>query len=243
MTNRKILIVEDEFIIATDLKMSLKSYGYTVCDIIDKGEDVISAVEEKKPDIVLMDITLKGKMNGIDAATNLYNNNYKIPIIYISAEINAERLNTINIPNTYGFLMKPLREDTLYTTIEITASKYELEEKLKRTNVELEKTNEELEKTNEELEETIGELEKTNEELMQTYEILKQSEQDYRLLFSKMISAFAYHKIICDENNKPIDYVFLEINEAFEKFTGLTKDVIGQKVTDVFQDMEKDTLI
>ncbi len=70
---------------------------------------------------------------------------------------------------------------------------------------------------------------------------LKESEKRYRLLFENMAAAFAYHKIIVDENNKPIDYQFWEVNPAFEEFTGLKiSDIIGKKVTEVLPGIEND---
>ncbi len=148
---KEILIVEDEMIIAMDLKMILTNIGYIVFDTIDRGDKVLQSVRESKPDLILMDIALKGKMTGIDVAEELYKLNYDIPIIYTSAEINKERLNKIKLPNTYGFLIKPLREDSIYTTLEIALDKYELELQIKNKTEELERSNEELERTNEEL--------------------------------------------------------------------------------------------
>ncbi|MCB4791498.1 MAG: MEDS domain-containing protein [Elusimicrobia bacterium] len=70
---------------------------------------------------------------------------------------------------------------------------------------------------------------------------VQESEEKYRLLFARMLDGFAFHKIILDKDNKPVDYVFLEINSAFEKLTGLKKeDIIGKKVTDVLPGIEND---
>ncbi len=78
-------------------------------------------------------------------------------------------------------------------------------------------------------------------EMKQKEEALKKSELRYKSLFTEMLNGFAYHKIITDENGKPVDYVFLAINSAFEKLTGLKKgDIIGKKVTEVLPGIEKD---
>lgn len=89
----------------------------------------------------------------------------------------------------------------------------------------------------------IGDLVLTSEvtELKEAEEKLKRSEEKYRSLFENMITGFAYHKIVVDKKGKPVDYIFLEINRAFEKLTGLKrKDIIGKKVTEALPGIEKD---
>ncbi len=79
-----------------------------------------------------------------------------------------------------------------------------------------------------------GELEREQAE-----EALRENIREYRSLFENMISGFAYHQIIFDENGKPTDYIFLEINSAFEKHTGLSREIIGKRVTEVLPGIEK----
>jgi len=85
----------------------------------------------------------------------------------------------------------------------------------------------------EELEQKVKELEKANDELQRADEALWESKQKFRSLFEKMLNGFAYCKILLDENSQPIDFVYLEVNDSFEKLTGLRKeDVVGKKVTE-----------
>jgi DNA-binding NarL/FixJ family response regulator len=79
----QILIVEDEFILAANLKESLESLGYNVVDIVDSAEIAIEKVAELHPDLVFMDIRLRGKMDGIDAAEKIWNS-LQIPFIYVT---------------------------------------------------------------------------------------------------------------------------------------------------------------
>ena len=81
---KKILIVEDQKIIALDLKKSLKNRGYEIAGICDNAEDAIKLTEENHPDLILMDIMLNGKLNGIETA-ELINKEYNIPVIYHSS--------------------------------------------------------------------------------------------------------------------------------------------------------------
>jgi PAS domain S-box-containing protein len=107
-----------------------------------------------------------------------------------------------------------------------------LEEEVQARTTELEDANTELEETNAHLEEEIRERERTEE-------ALRASEQQYRLLFSQMSSAFALHEIICDKNGKPCDYRFLEMNPLFAEMTGLDADkIIGATVTSLIPDIE-----
>ncbi len=227
MNKPKILIVEDEQIIAIDLRMVLETLGYSASNIISKGEDVLPFVKENEIDLILMDIRLSGEMSGIDSARELYDNNYKIPVIYCSAEINKERLQKIKIPNTYGFLIKPIREDTLYTTIEIALDKAKLEREVLIKNQELERVNEEFERSNEELISSNTELEI--------------SKNNYKKLFENMYSGFAVHEVIFNDDNEPVDYVVTDINKSYERFTGLNREqVINKKIKDVLPNIEED---
>lgn len=147
----KILIAEDESIIAMDMKITLNHLGYSVAGVVDSGDDILSFVKNNTTDIILMDVRLKGEMSGIDAAKNLYKEGYTIPVIYTSSEITNDRLNNIRIPITHGFLMKPLREDALYSAIEIALEKSRLTKEIQNKNTELAQINKELEEVNEQL--------------------------------------------------------------------------------------------
>jgi len=76
--------------------------------------------------------------------------------------------------------------------------------------------------------------------LEQSDENLRESEEKYRSLFANMINCFAYHKILLDDNNNPVDYIFLEVNNSFEVFTGLKReDITGKRVTEVIPEIKK----
>jgi DNA-binding LytR/AlgR family response regulator len=131
MSKINILIVEDESIIAKDIQNSLKKLGYNVVDICATAEDAIRATEEFKPDLVLMDIMLKGDVSGIEAATQI-REKYQIPVIYLTAYADESTLNKAKISEPYGFIIKPFKEIDLRSSIEMSLYKHEKETDVKK---------------------------------------------------------------------------------------------------------------
>ncbi|MCW5314161.1 response regulator [Nostoc sp. KVJ3] len=130
MTNAKILVVEDEAIVAKDLQHRLVRFGYTVPVIASSGEEAINQAVEISPDLVLMDIKLKGKMDGIEAAQEIHKH-LDIPIIYLTAYADESTLIRAKIAEPFCYLLKPFKEKELQTNIEITLYKHGLERQLK----------------------------------------------------------------------------------------------------------------
>ncbi|GAB3276662.1 hypothetical protein GCM10027347_50330 [Larkinella harenae] len=114
----KILIVEDEYIIANDLQLILNGAGYTVIGVADSVKEALALIEHDKPDIVLLDIYLKGRENGIDLARQLEELN--IPFIYISANDNKRVLDAVKATQPLGYIVKPFREKDILTVLEIS---------------------------------------------------------------------------------------------------------------------------
>ena len=131
MSKAKIIIVEDESIIAKDIQNSLLNLNYAVSAIVNTGEKAIEAVEEFKPDLVLMDIVLKGEMNGIEAAT-LIKETYNIPVVFLTANADENTINKAKQAEPYGFIIKPFREKELQTTIEMILYKHEKVSEMKK---------------------------------------------------------------------------------------------------------------
>ncbi|MDO5849407.1 MAG: response regulator [Methanobrevibacter sp.] len=114
----KVLIVEDEAITALDLKLSLEELGYEVVDTVDNGHDAVTVAVEERPDVVLMDINLKGDMTGIEAAAQIIK--FSIPIIYLTANTDDETFFEANEEGTYGYLTKPYNIIKLKNIIKLT---------------------------------------------------------------------------------------------------------------------------
>lgn len=126
----KILIVEDEILVATDIEESLESLGYTVQGIVDTGQKSIDEVERNLPDLVLMDINLKGEMTGIDAAS-VITKKHDVPIIYLTANADIATVNKAKVALPYGYIIKPFTDKDLQTNIEIAIFKFGNDLKLK----------------------------------------------------------------------------------------------------------------
>ncbi|MFA6246948.1 MAG: sigma 54-interacting transcriptional regulator [Mucilaginibacter sp.] len=113
----KILIVEDEFIVANDLAMILENAGYQVCETADSVEEARMIVAKEKPNMVLLDIHLKGKLTGIDLAAELSAED--IPFVYLSANSNQNILEAAKATHPYGFMVKPFRLKDVLVTLDV----------------------------------------------------------------------------------------------------------------------------
>ncbi|MHA1728582.1 MAG: PAS domain S-box protein [Promethearchaeota archaeon] len=131
---KKILIVEDEWIVAKDIKNSIEQLGYEVTSIESSGEQALLSVELDQPDLVIMDIKLEGNIDGIETTKRL-NSQFNLPIIYISAYYDESYIKRLKTSKPSGFLTKPLNIRELHAAIEISLYKLELEKKLKKTEV------------------------------------------------------------------------------------------------------------
>lgn len=132
MANETILVIEDNTIIAAHLQRILNGFGYKVPHTVTTGEAAIQLVNEAKPDLALIDIQLAGKMDGIEVAQYL-KNNFDIPIIFLTAFAEEERLEQAKTTEPYGYLVKPVQERELYATIEMAFEKHRLTRDLRQS--------------------------------------------------------------------------------------------------------------
>jgi signal transduction histidine kinase/CheY-like chemotaxis protein len=122
----KILIVEDERIVAGDIETSLKRWGHGVSGIVSSGEEALKNVEITRPDLVLMDVKLKGRMDGVQTAHRLHEE-FKIPVVYLTAHANDELLRRAQATESFGYIVKPFEEKSLHATIEMAVYKSQVE--------------------------------------------------------------------------------------------------------------------
>ncbi len=130
MPKIKILVVEDESLVAKDIQNMLRGLGYEVLDVLSTGEEAIAALGRFDPDLVLMDIVLKGEIDGIVAAERIWEN-YGIPVIYLTAYADETTLARAKVTEPFGYILKPFDERELQTTIEMAFYKARMDKTLR----------------------------------------------------------------------------------------------------------------
>jgi PAS domain S-box-containing protein len=125
MRKNRILIVEDERIVAHDVKMGLQRLGYSVSGIAVSGEESIEMAKNTHPDLILMDIVLEGSIDGIKAAEIIYKR-FKIPVVYFTAYADRKTIERAKKTEPYGYIVKPFEDRELQSVIEIALYKHKL---------------------------------------------------------------------------------------------------------------------
>jgi DNA-binding LytR/AlgR family response regulator len=131
----KILIVEDEMIIAANISLQLTTLGYEVTGIIPRGEEALVHMEQNQPDILLLDINLKGNIDGIEMA-QIMQKTYNIPVIYLTANADEENFNRAKSTHPYAFISKPFKKLDLERAIELTINRVQSEKEQNNTSIE-----------------------------------------------------------------------------------------------------------
>jgi two-component system, cell cycle sensor histidine kinase and response regulator CckA len=130
MEKNHILVVEDESVVAMDIKYRLENLGYLVPATLSSGEAAIEQIPGLSPELVLMDVVLKGQMDGIEAAERI-KQLYDIPVIYLTAYGDDKTLERAKMTEPYGYILKPFENRDLYTTIEMALYKSKMQKELK----------------------------------------------------------------------------------------------------------------
>ena len=128
MEKTKIMIVEDELIVAKSLSGQLKRLGYEVAAIVASGEEAIEIAASARPELILMDIMLQGEIDGIQAAEKIWNSCH-IPVIYLTANADISTLERAKISGSFGYILKPFKNKELQAAIEIALGKYKEQQK------------------------------------------------------------------------------------------------------------------
>jgi PAS domain S-box-containing protein len=202
-----ILVVEDEVIVANDIKDTLISFGYTVAGMVKSGEAALERVAETSPDLVLMDIHLAGTIDGIEAAGQIHAK-YGTPVIFLTAYADNALIERAKVAQPYGYIVKPYEERGLHSAIEMALYKYGVDQKLKESEDRLRKLNDELE----------ARVAARTDSLRQQLEFLQQ--------LIDTIPAPVYYK-----NSKG---EYFGCNNAFEAYSGIQKSGIVGKTDATF---------
>ena len=224
MVSVKIMIVEDNTIVAEECRDCLERLGYNITSIVASGAEAIEKAEEEKPDAVLMDINLRDKMDGITAANMIYTQ-FGIPIVFLSAYSDDKLLELAKDMGSFGYLIKPFAERELYTTLEIALFKSKTEQQNKKNNEMLE----------EKIKERTHELEDINIALTV---LLKKREKDkfemeekvlanYKLLVTPLMVQL--RNILTQKNQQDLmDILTGELKNIFSPFS---KQLTGPMVS------------
>ncbi|NPV82523.1 MAG: diguanylate cyclase [Candidatus Aminicenantes bacterium] len=126
MKGKRILLVEDELLIARHIEQMVKNLGYQVAGVVESGEQALRVAAEQSPDLVLMDIRLKGQLDGIEAAARIWKL-YSIPIVYLTAFTDEDTLTKATLAEPFGYLIKPFDEKELLVAIELAFYKHQID--------------------------------------------------------------------------------------------------------------------
>ncbi|MGB7294854.1 MAG: diguanylate cyclase [Candidatus Aminicenantales bacterium] len=129
METTRILIVEDEGLIARDIENMVRNAGYEVCGTAGTGKEAVEKAEASQPDLILMDIILRGDMDGVDAAEKI-RERFNIPVIYLTAHTDENTLQRAKLTAPLGYTLKPVEQKELLTVIEMALYKHQMESKL-----------------------------------------------------------------------------------------------------------------
>lgn len=130
MKKTKILLVENENIVARDIENILREMGYDVLSVLSRGKEVVDKAEELQPDLVLIDVRLQGEIDGVEAADRIYRE-FNIPVVYLTAYADEITMERAKLTEPFGYILKPFEERELQTSIEMALYKYKMEMRLK----------------------------------------------------------------------------------------------------------------
>ena len=177
MVIARLLIVEDEAIVAMDLRAKLVDMEYFVVGVARSGEDAVRMADEKSPDLVLMDINLQGDMDGVAAAEHIRERR-TIPVVFLTAMGDKDTLQRAKITEPQGYVLKPFNERDLYAAIEVALHRYRME--VKRDSAQRQRTKEGMRERTDELAQHHRELTALNTAFQKHLKIRDEEEKDHR---------------------------------------------------------------
>ena len=118
----RVFVVDDEALIAMDLRERLMALGYAVCGTAASGEAAVQMIAELQPDLVLMDVKLAGSTDGVEAAQQL-RERYDVPVVFLTAYSDSQLIDRATKANCYGFLLKPVKDGQLHATLKLALAR------------------------------------------------------------------------------------------------------------------------
>lgn len=225
MSKTKILITEDEFIVSKNLENKLSHLGYDIIGVATSGEEALEKIRENVPDLILMDIMLAGKMDGIETA-NIIKNKYNIPLIFLSAYSSQEIYRRAQITEPYAYIIKPFEERELEINISIALYKHKAEKEIELKQRKLETLNENLDKL---VQDRTSDLLIRNAALQKEIKDRKNAEENESRL-SRVIEQAEDHIIITD-----VDGIIEYVNPRTLNFLGYTENEMYGKILSILK--------
>ncbi|MBC7411477.1 MAG: response regulator [Bacteroidia bacterium] len=210
MSKINVVVVEDESIVSKDIQNSLKKIGYNVVGAAATADSAIALIEEFKPDVVLLDIMIKGEKSGIDVAEYI-RENHSIPVIFLTAYADNATFNKAKNTEPYGYIIKPFKEIDLQTSIELALFKHE-----KNTNVIKERDM--LSRLIESKQDSNIFFIKANSSLHKVYSkniMYVEALKDYVTIHTSTQGRFTIHNTMKEVNNKLSTGEFIRIHRSF----------------------------
>jgi DNA-binding LytR/AlgR family response regulator len=204
-----ILVTEDESIVRKDIERCLGNLGYNVVASADNGEDAISLAMKHKPDLALMDIMIKGDMNGIAAAEEI-KRNMDIPVVFLTAYADESTLNDAKMAEPHGYILKPFKDVDIQTAIEMALHKHGKEREIKQETDFLRSLTEHKEDSDVIFVKNRSRLVRVRNEDLLFVEALK----DYVVVHPKEES-YTIHSTMKDVETKLVGSDFLRVHRSF----------------------------
>lgn len=204
-----ILVTEDESIVRKDIERCLGNLGYNVIASADNGEDAISLAMKHKPDLALMDIMIKGDMNGIAAAEEI-KRNMDIPVVFLTAYADESTLNDAKMAEPHGYILKPFKDVDIQTAIEMALHKHGKEREIKQETDFLRSLTEHKEDSDVIFVKNRSRLVRVKNEDLLFVEALK----DYVVVHTKEES-YTIHSTMKDVETKLVGSDFLRVHRSF----------------------------
>ena len=214
----KILIVDDEAVIALRLQKRLAEMGYEVPEIAFSGEEVVEKAGRLKPDLILMDVMMPGKLDGIDAAKKI-KAEFNIPVVFLTAFSEDHIVEKAKLAEPFGYILKPFQDREIKAAIEVSLCKKEMEEKLQKANDELEQR-----------------VKERSAELDNALEIIKRREKD---LIRRKSALEKLNKELLD-TNQALSVLAENIDKEKEHMEKRISQEVTGKIMPIIKGLQKD---
>jgi DNA-binding NarL/FixJ family response regulator len=224
-STRKILIVEDEVVIALRLQKRLSSMGFDITGVAYSGEEAVEKAKSLRPDLILMDIMLQGKMDGIVAA-KIINAELDIPVVFLTAFSEDNIIEGAKHAEPYGFILKPFQDREIKAAIEIALYKKEMEKALQESEEALKKSHNELER-------------RVNERTFQLNNALKTIKQSEAKLIQRKLSLEKLNKELL-ETNQALSVLARNIDKNKELLEKKIYEIIIVKIMPIIEELQDD---